>query len=78
MIKLKSILNETNLQDNLLDEVIKVLEQIVDDGVGISYNGDGDEIGVHPCCQELSYKPHASDCWFPKVVKLLSILKNNK
>jgi hypothetical protein len=47
----------------LLEQALEALEAIE---TSTSYNGQEDEIGVHTCCYELSYKPHASDCWTHK------------
>lgn len=36
-----------------------------------SYNNEEDEVGVHSCCQELSYRPHATDCPAMQAMTLL-------
>ena len=44
----------------------------LEDGVGVSYSCDEDECGNHVCCGEVSYKPHAPDCWTLKARAALS------
>lgn len=39
---------------------------VVDDG-GLRYEGDDDDCGSHACCLVVSYKPHAPDCWVPRL-----------
>ncbi len=34
---------------------------------GVRYDHEEDEVGVRACCYEVSYKPHAADCWVPKL-----------
>ena len=47
------------------------LEAALEDGVGVSYC-DEDECGNYDCCGEVSYKPHAPDCWTLKARAALS------
>lgn len=48
------------------------LEAALENGVGVSYSCDEDECGNHVCCGEVSYKPHAPDCWTLKARAALS------
>jgi hypothetical protein len=48
------------------------LETALEDGVGVSYSCDEDECGNYVCCGEVSYKPHAPDCWTLKACAALS------
>ena len=38
---------------------------------GTRYEGEDDEIGSHACCLELSFKPHAADCWVSRLQKAI-------
>jgi hypothetical protein len=45
------------------EKLREALEAALENGVGVSYSCDEDECGNHVCCGEVSYKPHAPDCW---------------
>jgi len=38
-----------------------------------TYANESDEVGAHGCCNEVSYKPHASDCWTHKRTAALAL-----
>ena len=50
----------------------EALEAALENGAGVSYSCDEDECGNHVCCGEVSYKPHAPDCWTLKARAALS------
>ena len=39
------------------------LQAALDGGCSTVHADEDDEIGRHGCCDTLSYKPHAPDCW---------------
>ena len=39
------------------------LRYALENSGGTQYWGDDDDCGTHSCCGEVSYKPHAADCW---------------
>lgn len=39
---------------------------------GTTHDGHDDEVGSRSCCYEISYKPHAADCWVLQAKAALS------
>lgn len=56
-------------RNTLLDlwPVFYALYEAKQNGGGISYAHDDDEVGAHACCQNVSYKDHADTCWVKAV-----------
>jgi hypothetical protein len=54
-----------------VEKLREALEAALEDGAGVSYC-DEDECGNYVCCGEVSYKPHAPDCWTLKARAALS------
>ncbi len=65
--------NRIDLEEYRLDveRLRAALEAALEDGAGVSYC-DEDECGNYVCCGEVSYKPHAPDCWTLKARAALS------
>ena len=45
------------------DALIFLLRKAVENGCMTSYANEHDEVGSKGCCGELSFEPHAADCW---------------
>lgn len=54
-----------------LEQCCALLDDIAEEGCRIVYNSDADEIGEYSCCGELSFYPHADDCWYEKTKVVL-------
>jgi hypothetical protein len=54
------------------EKLREALEAALENGVGVSYSCDEDGCGNYVCCGEVSYKPHAPDCWTLKTLAALS------
>jgi len=67
-------MNKLEKRGVFMARLAALLEEAID-GVGTSYNGDGDEVGAHAWCYELSYLPHAKDCWVTKGKALLEEMR---
>jgi hypothetical protein len=51
-----------------------LLAQMAIDGEGprTCYEGSDDEVGVHGCCGEVSYRPHGPGCWWVELQAALA------
>lgn len=65
-----------NLHGNIL-ALKKAAQAAYDTDGGTAYVHDDDEIGCHACCDVLSYRPHADDCWVVLLGKALGHLAPN-
>lgn len=57
--------------------LLKICADAVEDDGGTSYNGEEDEIGTRVCCGVLTYEPHVSDCWVPRLRAALQSFKGD-
>lgn len=49
------------------NELIAAAEKALEGEGGFRYENDDDDCGSHACCLVASYKPHAADCWVPRL-----------
>lgn len=64
---------ETREARPLVLELLELAKKAVDETEdSTKYDHDEDEVGCRACCGEISYRPHARDCWVPKMRELLA------
>lgn len=59
----------TKTEEQLAEALVLCIEE---GGEKIDYHSEEDEIGTRACCNVMSYKNHAPDCWVTKSLEALA------